>query len=154
MPDNTVEVTPIDRRHATPAIQQNNMDLSLRLNALIQGGRLDTNVLKTGMLYRAGSFASYSANIRDTNGHVLNPETVQNPQEYLAYLQKKKDSGLSLSAEDETILASEGSFHNYPLMIPAIEQFKDIGKISREAKVVANEIQQQMAPTGASQDGA
>lgn len=138
--DNTVEVVPFNKSRITPELQQNNIDLALRMNALVRGGKLDTNILRTGMLYRAESFATYSDSLRDVNGHVLNPEDAQNPEKYLEYLQTKKDSGLSLSPAEETVMASDGSIRQYPLMVPAIEQFQNFGTLTHE-------VQQQIAPT-------
>lgn len=135
-----MEVVPFNKSRITPELQQNNIDLALRMNALVRGGKLDTNILRTGMLYRAESFATYSDSLRDVNGHVLNPEDAQNPEKYLEYLQTKKDSGLSLSPAEETVMASDGSIRQYPLMVPAIEQFQNFGTLTHE-------VQQQIAPT-------
>jgi hypothetical protein len=138
--DNKLEVNPIDQAHSTPELLQNNVDLTLRLNTLIEGKKMDTNILKTGMLYRAETFGSYSASIRDKDGKVMNLDKARDPNNYFQYLREQVHAEHKLSSAEQTLLDSQDSFRSLSpdMMISAVEQMKDFGQYKKRVEASMN----------------
>ena len=89
------------------------------------------------MLYRAETFGSYSASIRDKDGKVMNLDKARDPNKYFEYLREQVQAGHTLSIAEQTLLDSQDSFRvSSPDMISAIEQMKDFGQYKQ--KVEAN----------------
>ncbi len=140
---NKLEVNPIDQAHSTPELLQNNVDLALRLNTLIEGKKLNSTVdiLKTGMLYRAETFGSYSASIRDKDGKVMNLDKARDPNKYFEYLREQVQAGHTLSIAEQTLLDSQDSFRvSSPDMISVIEQMKDFGQYKKNVEASMNTV--------------